>query len=75
MKLYSWIENEQHIGKTQGGRKTLNITLDYEEDGQDWRCNQESHKLQVNVFFAQDSDKHPTVLIWGNKNINIHDKR
>ena len=75
MKLYSWVENEKHNGKTQGGNKALDITLDYEEDGQDWRCNSDSHKLRINVFFAQDSDKHPTVFIWGNKDINIQDKR
>ncbi len=75
MKLYSWVENDKHAVRTQGGNKSLSITLEYEEDGQAWHCNPTSHELKLNVFFVQDSDKHPTILIRGNRNINIQDKR
>jgi len=76
MKLYSWIENEKHIGKTQGGNKCLRFTIDYEEKGQDWRCNPDSHKLQINVFFPDDNpDTKPNVFIGGSKDFNVIDHR
>tara|TARA_Y100000310_G_C20652576_1_gene800250 strand:+ start:875 stop:1102 length:228 start_codon:yes stop_codon:yes gene_type:complete len=75
MKLYSWVENEKHTGKTQGGNKHLDITLDYEENGQDWRSNTSSHQLAFKVFFANSDDAHPTIFIWGNKNYQVVDKR
>jgi len=73
MKLYSWINNERFISKTQGGNKVLECTLDYEEDGQDWRCNTSEHHLSLK--FVLDENGKPTVYIWGNKNYQVIDKR
>ena len=73
MKLYSWIQNERHIGKTQGGNIGLDFTLDYEENGQDYRCNTSEHEL--NITFRLDEHGKPIIRIWGNKNYQVIDTR
>ena len=73
MKLYSWIQNEKRIHKTQGGNKVIEFTIDYEENGQDWRLNDPSHELIIK--FMLDEQGKPVVYIWGNKAYQVTDKR
>ena len=73
MKLYSWIQNEQGISKTQGGNKAIEFSIDYEENGQDYRCNTSEHQLTLK--FMLDEKGKPVIYIWGNKNYQVVDKR
>ena len=73
MKLYSWIQNERQIHKTQGGNKVLEFTLDYEENGQDYRCNTSEHQLVLK--FMLDEKGEPVIYIWGNNSYLVIDKR
>ena len=72
MKLYSWIENEKGIVKTQGGNKVLEFMLEYEEGGQDWQCNPPEHELRIRFLVEKNS---PAIYIRGNKAFQIIDKR
>lgn len=73
MKLYSWIYNERQVIKTQGGNKKLGITLDYEEEGRDWRCNTENHMLTI--YYYLDENNTPTLSIKGSKAFKMVDNR
>ena len=73
MKLYSWIQNEGGISKTQGGNKAIEFTLEYEEGGQDWRCNPSNHELHLKYML--DENGKPTIYIWGNKEFKVVDNR
>jgi len=73
MKLYSWIGNERGTGKTQGGNKVIEFGLDYEENGQDWKCNTSEHELHLKYML--DENGKPVIYIWGNKNYQVIDRR
>ena len=74
MKLYSWIKNISRDGvKTVGSGKGIEFTLDYEENGEDWRCNTSEHELRLR--FLLDEHGIPALYIRGSKAYQVIDKR
>mgnify|MGYP001562635981 CR=1 FL=1 len=61
MKVSGWIENEKHVYKELGGRRSLEVSLDYEEEGQSWECNTLSHR--VTLLFYLDNEGKPHLNI------------
>lgn len=74
MKLYSWIRNISRDGvKTIGSGKGIEFTLEYEEKGQDWRCNATEHELTLRYML--DEFGKPVIYIRGSKDYQVIDKR